>query len=157
MNGTSGERTGMRTTRSGFAIVAGGVIAAGMSTGTAWADGPGGVIENLDDISVAVGTGVFGNDLVGFLATGDTNEEAAANVIAECQGLGGVECTSDMASNEEVCVVSVADPVNYVVVGGAGVTLSVALQDASQEGAANNAPGSVADAVVVISDCSWDE
>lgn len=147
----------MRITRSVFAIAVGGVIAAGTSTVAAWADGPGGVIENVDHISVAVGTGVFGNDLGGFLATGNTPEEAAANVIAECQALGGVECTSDMSTNEEVCIVSVADPVNYVVVGGAGVTLSDALQNAISEAAANNTPVSVADAVVVISDCSWDE
>lgn len=145
----------MPHTRSVSAIVAAGVIAAGVSAGTAWAGGPPGVIENVDHMSIAVGSGVFENDLVGFVASGATNEEAAANVIAQCQAAGGVECTSDQETNDDLCIVSVADPVNYVVSGGDGVTVSAALQDAIQDAAARNMPISAADAVVVISDCSW--
>ena len=42
------------------------VVAVGISTGNAWAGGPGGVVEESNDISVAVGTGVFIDGLVGF-------------------------------------------------------------------------------------------
>jgi len=147
----------MPRTRLVSTIAAAGVIAAGLSTGTAWAGGPGGVIENVEDMSVAVGTGVFENDLVGFVAYGDTNEEARANVMAQCQGAGGMECTSDQATNDDYCIVSVADPSNYVVSGGEGVTVSAALQDAMQDAAARGMPMAASDAVVVISDCSWRE
>ena len=41
----------MPNTRAVLAIVAAGVVAAGVSAGAAWADGPGGVIENVDDAS----------------------------------------------------------------------------------------------------------
>ncbi|GJF09098.1 hypothetical protein NGTWS0302_22930 [Mycolicibacterium cyprinidarum] len=147
----------MPHTRLVSAIVAAGVIAAGVSAGTAWAGGPGGVIENVDDMSVAVGTGVFEDDLVGFVAYGDTNEEAATNVIAQCQAAGGMECTSDEQTNDDLCIVSAADPVTAVVSGGAGLTIPDALQNAIENATANNMPISAADAVVVISDCSWDE
>lgn len=146
----------MPDTRLVSAIAAAGVIAAGIATATASAGGPGGVIENLDDISVAVGTGVFEYDLVGFLATGNTNEEASAKVIAQCEAAGGMFCTSDMATNEDTCIVSVADPVNYVVVGGAGITVSDALENAILEAEANNMPISVEESEVVVSDC-WEE
>ncbi len=136
-------------------IAAAGVVAAGISAGTAWAGGPGGVVENVEDMSVAVGTGVFENDLVGFVAYGDTNEEAMASVMAQCQGAGGMECTSDGATNDDLCIVSAADPNNFVVSGGEGVTVSAALQDAMADAAARNMPMSASDSVVVISDCSW--
>ncbi|MGB0970590.1 MAG: hypothetical protein ACPGVG_06460 [Mycobacterium sp.] len=143
--------------RTGFVstIAAAGVIAAGMSTGTAWAGGPGGVVENVEGMSVAVGTGTFEGGLVGFVASGNTNEEATANVMAQCQAAGGVECTTDEVTNDDLCIVSVADPNNYVVSGGEGVTVSAALQDAIQDAAARNMPMSASDSVVVISDCSW--
>lgn len=147
----------MAQIRSVSMIAAAGVIAAGISTGTAWAGGPGGVVENVDMMSVAVGTGVFMDDLVGFVADGATNEEAMANVIAQCQAAGGMECTSDEATNEALCIVSVADPVNMVVAGGAGVTVEAAVENAIQESAGNNMPMSPADTVVVISDCSWQD
>ena len=137
-------------------LVAAGAIGAGLSTGTAWAGGPGGVIENVDHMSMAVGTGVFENDLVGFMASGATNEEAAANVIAACQAAGGMYCTSDMATNDQLCIVSVADPVNNVVSGGAGETVEAARQDAIQDAAADNMPISATESVVVISDCDAD-
>ena len=138
-------------------IAAAGVIAAGISTGTAWAGGPGGVVENVDMMSVSVGTGVFMDALVGFVARGATNEEAMANVIAQCQAAGGVECTSDEVTNDDLCIVSVADPLDNEVAGGAGVTVEAAVEDAIQRAAANNMPIPPSDAVVVVSDCSWQE
>ena len=145
----------MVKTRLVCAIAAAGVVAAGVSAGAAWADGPGGVVENVDDASAAVGTGVFEYDLVGFLATGATNEEASANVVAQCEAAGGMFCTSDMATNDQNCIGSFADPVNMVVGGGAGATIEEAKQNAIQEAAANNMPVSVPDVVVVIADC-WE-
>jgi len=133
-------------------LVAAGVIAVGISTGTAWAGGPGGAIENSPDISVAVGTGVFIDGLVGFRATGATNDEASARVIAQCQSAGGQECTSDEVTNDNLCIVSVADDGNEVVAGGAGVTSAAARDDAFQRAAANGTPLGPA-AVIVISDC----
>jgi hypothetical protein len=133
-------------------LVAAGVIAVGISTGTAWAGGPGGAIENSPDISVAVGTGVFIDGLVGFTATGATNDEASARVIAQCQSAGGQECTSDEVTNDNLCIVSVADDGNEVVAGGAGVTSAAARDDAFQRAAANGTPLGPA-AVIVISDC----
>ena len=65
------------------------VFAAGILAATVWAarraDGPGGVVEADGDISVAVGSGVLDVALVGFTATGPTNEAASAAVIAACQ------------------------------------------------------------------------
>jgi hypothetical protein len=133
-------------------LVIAGVIAAAMSTSTASAGGPGGANENSTDISVAVGTGVFIDDLVGFKATGATNDEASARVIAQCQSAGGQECTSDEVTNDNLCIVSVADDSNEVVAGGAGVTVEAAHDDAVQRAAANGTPLSPA-AVIVISDC----
>lgn len=150
------ERIGMPKTRLVSTIAAAGVIAAGISTGTAWAGGPGGVIENVGMMSVSVGTGAFENELVGFVAKGATNEEAAANVIAQCQTAGGMECTSDAVTNDDLCVVSAADPVNMVVAGGQGVTVAAAVEDAIQESGEDFMPMSPAEVVVVVSDCSWD-
>ena len=133
-------------------LVAAGVIAVGISTGTAWAGGPGGAIENSPAISVAVGTGVFIDGLVGFRATGATNDEASARVIAQCQSAGGQECTSDEVTNDNLCIVSVADDGNEVVAGGAGATVEAARDDAYQRAAANGTPLGPA-AVIVISDC----
>ncbi len=61
------------------AILGAGVIAAGITAGTAWAGGPGGYVEDPEDIFAAVGTGEFIDTIAGFTATGDTSEE----------GLGG--------------------------------------------------------------------
>ena len=133
------------------ALAAASVIAAGVSVGVAWADGPGGVVENTD-ISEAVGTGVFEGELVGFLAAGATNDEAAANVIAACQAAGGDECTADEVTNDTLCIASVADDDTDVVAGGAGVTVEAARIDALAKAAGNNTPIAV-DSPVVISDC----
>lgn len=133
------------------ALAAASVITAGISVGVAWADGPGGVVESTD-ISEAVGTGVFEGELVGFLATGATNDEAAANVIAACQAAGGSECTADEVTNDNLCIASVADDDTDVVAGGAGVTVEAARIDALAKAAGNNTPIAV-DSPVVISDC----
>jgi hypothetical protein len=133
-------------------LVIAGVIVIGISTSTAWAGGPGGAVENSTDMSVAVGTGVFVDGLVGFRASGATNEEASAQVIAQCQSAGGQECTSDEVTNDNLCIVSVADDSNDVVAGGAGVTVEAARDDAFQRAAANDTPLGPA-AVIVISDC----
>ncbi|MGB0437738.1 MAG: DUF4189 domain-containing protein [Mycobacterium sp.] len=143
----------MPNTRLVSVILAAGVIGAGISTGTAWAGGPGGVVENVDHMSAAVGTGVFEDALVGFLATGATNEEASANVVAQCEAAGGMYCTMDMATNDDNCIGSFADPVNMVVGGGAGATIEEARQNAINEAAIYNMPVSEPDVFVVIADC----
>ena len=128
------------------------VVAVGLSTAIAGADGPAGTVEGPADIAVAVGTGVFIDGLVGFRATGPTNEEASARVIAQCQSAGGQDCTSDEVTNDNLCIVSVADAGNEVVAGGAGATVEAARDDAFQRAAANGTPlGSTA--AIVISDC----
>lgn len=141
----------MANTRLVSAIVAAGFVAAGISTGIAWADGPSGVVEDTD-ISEAVGSGVFQDGLVGFFAAGATNDEASANVIAACQQAGGQECTSDEVTDDNLCIVSVADDANDVVSGGAGATVDAARADAFARAAVNNTPMS-AEAVTVISSC----
>lgn len=133
-------------------LMVAGLVAVGISIGTAWAGGPGGTIEDGSDMSVAVGTGVFVDELVGFRATGPTNDDASARVIAQCQSAGGQECTSDEVTNDNLCIVSVADDSNDVVAGGAGATTEAARDDALQRAAANGTPLSPA-AVIVISDC----
>ena len=138
------------------AIVAAGAIAAGISIGNAWAGGPGGV---TDDQFSAVGSGTFadaqndgGSVEVGFSALGATAGEASAAVIAACQADGGQDCTSDMVTNDNLCIVSVGDEVTDVVAGGAGVSVEAARQDAIGRAAANNTPMSPG-ALVVISVC----
>src|SRR6478736_3018454 len=112
----------MRSTRLVAPLVAAGVIAVGISTSSAWAGGPGGAIEDSNDISVAVGTGVFVDGLVGFKASGATNEEASAQVIAQCQSAGGQECTSDEATNDNLFFFFKQKTAYEIVAGGAGVT-----------------------------------
>jgi len=126
--------------------------ALGIAAGPAWAGGPDGTVEDAGDISVAVGTGAFLDRLVGFRATGATNEEASARVIAQCQSAGGQDCTSDEVTNDRLCIVSVADDGSDVVAGGAGATVENARDDAFQRAAANGTPLSPA-AVIVISNC----
>lgn len=142
----------MPRTRFVVALAAAGVVVAGISAGTAMAGGPGGVVENSSDASVAVGTGVFIDGLVGFRATGATNDEASARVIAQCLSAGGQECTSDEVTNDRLCIVSVADDSNDVVSGGAGVTVEAARDDAFQRAAGNGTPLGPS-AAIVISDC----
>lgn len=134
-------------------ILGAGVIAAGVCTGVAWADGPGGTVEDPDDIYAAVGTGEFEGTLAGFTATGDTSEEASDAVIAACQSAGGVECTADEVTNDRLCIVSVAaSDGSGVVAGGAGVTTEAARGDAFNRAAANNTPLDPG-ALIVVSAC----
>lgn len=111
-------------------ILALGVVAATFSAGSAWAGGPGGVVENSDDISQAVGSGVLNGSLVGFSATGPTNEAASSAVIAVCSQAGADECSRDEVTNDALCVVSVGEDSSGVVAGGAGPTVEAARDDA---------------------------
>ena len=133
-------------------IAAAGIVAAGISTGVAWAGGPGGVVDDPEDIYDAVRTGTFNNSLVGFHATGDTLEEASAALLAECRADGGQDCTVDEYSNDNLCIVSVADDVTDVIAGGAGPTVEAAKADAIARAAANGTPLD-ASAAIVISAC----
>ena len=141
----------MANTRLVSAIVAAGVIAAGISVGTAWAGGPSGTVED-NNISEAVGSGVFAGELDGFKGEGATNEEASANVLAACQSAGGSDCTVDEVTNDNLCIVSVADAASGVVAGGAGPTIEAAVADAGARAAANGTPFGPG-AATVISDC----
>jgi hypothetical protein len=141
----------MANTRLIYAIAAAGFLAAGVPAGIAWAGGPGGVVED-NDISEAVGSGVFLGELDGFYGNGATNEEAAAEVLAACNAAGGVDCTVDEVTNDNLCIVSVADDVSDVVAGGAGPTVEAAVANAIAQAAANNTPFGPNPAVV-ISDC----
>ena len=145
----------MPHTRLVSAIMAAGVITAGISTGTAWAGGPGGAVENVDQMSAAVGTGVFIDELAGFLALGNTNEEAMANVVAQCEAAGGMACSSDMATNMDNCIGAFADPVNMISGGGVGATIEEARQNAIQRAIDANMAVSAPDVFVVIADC-WE-
>ncbi len=149
----------MKTLHLGSAVLAAGVVAGGFSTGTAWAGGPEGGAPN--DLFEAVGSGTFDDTRdgpggasteVGFRATGATAGQASAAVVAACQAAGGVDCTSDEVTNDNLCIVSVFDPGTNVDAGGAGPTVEAARQDAIQRAAANNTPMSPA-AAVLISAC----
>lgn len=133
-------------------IVAAGVVTAGLSTGVAWAGGPGGAVETPDDLFAAVGSGEFVDALVGYSATGPTAEAAANAVIAMCQADGGVECTADEITNDDLCIVSVADNDTDVVAGGAGPTIEEARADAFALAAANGTPFD-GNAEVLVSAC----
>lgn len=133
-------------------IAAAGIVAAGISTGVAWAGGPGGVVDDPEDIYEAVGTGTFDNALVGFRATGDSLEDVSAAVLAECWADGGQDCTVDEYTNDNLCIVSVADDVTDVIAGGAGPTVEAAKADAIARAAASGTPLD-ASAAIVISAC----
>jgi len=141
----------MAKTRLVSAFIAAGVIAVGVPAGIAWAGGPGGVVEDTD-IAEAVGSGTFIGELDGFHGTGATNDMAAASVLAQCNAAGGVDCTVDEVTNDNLCIVSVADDVTDVVAGGAGPTVEAAVADAIAQAAANNTPFGP-NPTVVISDC----
>jgi hypothetical protein len=141
----------MAKTRLVSAIVAAGVIAVGVPAGIAWAGGPGGTVEDTN-VSVAVGTGTFINDLDGFTGTGATNEEASASVLAQCNAAGGVDCTVDEVTNDNVCIVSVADDNTDVISGGAGPTIEAAVADAYGRAAGAGTPMTPG-APVVVSAC----
>jgi hypothetical protein len=69
--------------------------------------------------------------LVGFTASGPTNQAAAAAVISTCQGAGAGQCSSDEVTDDVFCVVSVgADDGSGIVSGGAGATIEAARDDA---------------------------
>lgn len=141
----------MAKTRLVSAIVAAGVLAVGVPAGVAWAGGPGGDVQDTN-ISVAVGTGTFLGELDGFTATGATNDEASAAVLAACQAAGGTECTVDEVTNDNVCIVSVADDNTDVIAGGAGPTVEAAVADAYARAAAGGTPMDPG-APVVVSAC----
>jgi hypothetical protein len=115
--------------RMAFTIFAA-IVVATFSAGSAGAGGPDGVVENGDDFSQAVGSGVLHGTLVGFAATGPTNETASAAVIAVCQQAGAEECSRDEVTNDDLCVVSVGEDSSGVVAGGAGPTVEEARDDA---------------------------
>lgn len=122
------------------ATLVAGVVAATLSPAPAWAGGEGGVVENPGDISAAVGSGVINGTIVGFTATGPTNEAAMANVVAACQQAGAEQCTADEETNDSLCIVNVDHQETGVVAGGAGATVDEARQDAFNRAAANNTP-----------------
>ncbi|MFZ0834519.1 MAG: hypothetical protein WAM92_15855 [Mycobacterium sp.] len=124
----------MAITRSVSAVFAAGVVTAGaiaatISTSPAWADGPGGEVEP-GVMSRAVGSGVIDGMLVGYMASGATNDEAEAAVIAVCEGAGADQCTSDEVTNADVCVVSIGEDDSGLVAGGAGHTIEEAFSNA---------------------------
>lgn len=117
-----GVRMGMASA-TGLTVM---VVTAAIS----WAGGPGGVVTG-GDISRAVGSGVMDGLLVGFSASGPTNEAASAAVVAACQSTGAEQCSSDEVTNDVFCVVSVgADDGSGIVSGGAGATIEAARDDA---------------------------
>jgi hypothetical protein len=141
----------MAKTRLVTAIVAAGVIAAGVPAGVAWAGGPDGAVEDTD-ISQAVGTGTFIGEIDGFTALAPTNEEAAAAVLAQCNAAGGVDCSVEEVTNDNLCIVDMGDPDTGVVSGGAGPTIQAAVADATARAATSGQPFGP-NAVVIISAC----
>ncbi len=144
------------------AVLTAGVLAGGMLSGCAKSESPSAETKAAEDVSVAVGTGEFTdasgdkdpatNTIVGFTATAATNDEASAKVIKACEDAGGVECTADEVTNDNVCIASVASSETHVVAGGAGATVEDARLDAIKKAEANKTPLG-ADAVVVVSAC----
>ena len=133
------------------AIVAAGVLAAGVPAGIAWAGGPdGGVVDT--EISQAVGSGTFIGEIDGFTAIAPTNEEAAAEVLAACNAAGGVDCSVEEVTNDNLCIVDMGDPDSGVVSGGAGPTIQAAVADATARAATADRPFGP-NAVVIISAC----
>ena len=133
------------------AVFAAGVAATALSVGPAWAGGESGAIESPADISAAVGSGVLGDAIVGFTATGATNAEAMAHVVAACQAAGAEQCTADEETNDRLCIVNVDHAETGVVAGGAGVTVELARQDAFNRAAANNTPLDPSDPTLAVS------
>ena len=141
----------MAKTRLVSAIVAAGAIAIGVPAGIAWAGGPGGTVED-NDISQAVGTGTFIGEIDGFTAVAPTNEAASAEVLAACNAAGGVDCSVEEVTNDNLCIVDVGDPDSGVVSGGAGPTIEAAVADATARAAAANTPFGP-NMTVIISAC----
>lgn len=129
----------MAKTRLVPAIVVAGALAVGIPAGIAWAGGPGGTVED-NNISQAVGTGTFIGEVDGFTAVAPTNDEASAAVLAQCNAAGGVDCSVEEVTNDNLCIVDVGDPDSGVVSGGAGPTIEAAVADATARAAAANTP-----------------
>ena len=145
-----------------------GLAAVGISMGTAWAGGPPGVVDDTPGppgsyggMFAAVGSGTFEdfvdgvggrNVEVGYDAFGNTAEETTASLVGQCQADGGVNCSADMVTNDDLCIVSVADGRTNVNSGGAGPTIEAARLDAIARAAGSNLPMSP-QAVVLISNC----
>lgn len=112
------------------AVSALGVAASLLCAASASAGGPPGLVED-GAVSRAVGSGLVNGVLVGYTASGPTNEAAAAAVVSVCQGAGAEQCSSDEVTNDVFCVVTVgADDGTGVVAGGAGGTVDAARGDA---------------------------
>lgn len=149
------------------AIVAG-VGVAGISLGTAWAGGPPGVVDDTPGppgsyggMFAAVGSGTFTDPSdptgrrsveVGYDAFGNTAEETTSSLVAQCEADGGQSCSADMVTNDNICIVVVADESTKIDVGGGGPTVEAARLDAINRAAANGTPINPA-APVLISDC----
>lgn len=152
----------MSSTRVMWTIVTAGVLAGGALSGCSNSESPGTEASVPENISVAVGTGEFTdrdgdddpatNTIVGFKANGPTNDEASAKVIKACEDAGGVLCTADEVTNDNVCIASVASDATDVVAGGAGATVEDAKLDAISKAEDNETPLGP-DAFVVISSC----
>ncbi|OAN39468.1 DUF4189 domain-containing protein [Mycolicibacterium iranicum] len=125
----------MTISRRPFAVRMGTASAAGLAVmvvtaALSWAGGPGGVVTG-GDISRAVGSGLLDGLLVGFTASGPSNDAASAAVVAACQSAGAQQCSSDEVTNDVYCVVSVgADDGSGIVSGGAGATIEAARDNA---------------------------
>ena len=141
----------MAKTRLVTAIVVSGVIATGVSAGIAWAGGPGGAVED-NNIAQAVGTGTFIGEIDGFTAVAPTNDAASAAVLAQCNAAGGVDCSVEEVTNDNLCIVDVGDPNSGVVSGGAGPTIEAAVADATARAASANTPFGP-NPTVIISAC----
>ena len=144
------------------------VAVAGVSIATAWAGGPGGTVDDspgppgsYGGMFSAVGSGTFEdftdgvgklNVEVGYNAYGDTAAEAESTLVGQCQADGGQNCSADMVTNDNLCIVSVADERTRIDVGGAGPTVEAARLDAIARAAANGTPISPT-SPILISDC----
>jgi hypothetical protein len=105
----------------------------------------------------ALGSGTFkdanGQTIeVGYNAYGETAAQAQTNVVTQCRAEGGENCSSDIVTNDNLCIVSIVDGRTNINAGGAGPTVEAARQDALARAAASNMPMSP-DSVVLISDC----
>lgn len=150
--------------------IAGVLIAAAITAPTAVAGGPGGQVDDTTPgppgsyggMFVAVGSGTFEDSAaeatpgryveVGYDAFGHTAAEASSNLVSTCEAEGGQNCTADMVTNDNVCIVSVGDGRTNVNSGGAGPNIEAARQDAIARAAANGLPMSP-ESAVLISNC----
>ena len=120
--------------------VAAGAVALGLAIAPAWAGGPPGVVEDFSNIAQAVGSGLINDTLVGYTAFGPDDNAAEAAVIAACQAAGARDCTSDEASNDNLCIMTIGDDTTGGVSGGAGRTEDDAYAEAVARAAAAGTP-----------------